>query len=133
MQTAAVGESQGITKNITAGTLGTPATREVVARDPVPCHPGTQGHLHSCFRLPDLRHGVENTSIGWDTFELEDITGVVVANEYADLYSASPMDEGETELDVDGESYTLAYATTVEDLGEARHAYVTGEDRSGHR
>ena len=51
----------------------------------------------------------------------------MVANEYADLYSASPMDEGETELDVDGESYTLAYATTVEDLGEARHAYVTGE------
>ena len=31
VQTAAVGEQRGITKNITAGTLGVPATREVVA------------------------------------------------------------------------------------------------------
>ena len=31
IQTAAVGEQRGITKNITAGTLNVPATREVVA------------------------------------------------------------------------------------------------------
>ena len=52
---------------------------------------------------------------------------MVVANEYADLYSDSPMKAGRTELDVDGESYTLAYTTTLEDIGEARDAYVTGE------
>ena len=122
VQTAAVGENRGITKNISAGTLGTPATREVVAE--------------ILFRAilvekvnytPAFGYQLDDTSLGWDTFELEDIEGVVVANEYADLYSGKPMKAGETELNVDGESYTLAYATTVEDLGEARHAYVTGE------
>ena len=122
IQTAAVGEQRGITKNITAGTLSVPATREVVAEI-----------LFRAILVPTVNYTpafgytIGDTSLGYKTFGLEDITGVVVANEYADLYSASPMDEGETELDVDGESYTLAYATTVEDLGEARHAYVTGE------
>ena len=127
VQTAAVGEQRGITKNITAGTLGVPATREVVAEILFRAILVPKATYTPAFGYQTSVNGVENTSIGWDTFELEDITGVVVANEYADLYSASPMDEGETELDVDGESYTLAYATTVEDLGEARHAYVTGE------
>ena len=127
IQTAAVGEQRGITKNITAGTLGVPATREVVAEILFRAILVPKATYTPAFGYQTSVNGVENTSIGWDTFELEDITGVVVANEYADLYSASPMDEGETELDVDGESYTLAYATTVEDLGEARHAYVTGE------
>ena len=127
VQTAAVGESQGITKNITAGTLGTPATREVVAEILFRAILVPKATYTPAFGYQTEINGKENTSIGWDTFELEDITGVVVANEYADLYSGSPMDEGETELNVDGESYTLAYATTVEDLGEARHAYVTGE------
>ena len=122
IQTAAVGEQRGITKNITAGTLGVAATREVVAEI-----------LFQAILVPTVTYTpafgytIGDTSLGYKTFGLEDITGVVVANEYADLYSASPMDEGETELNVDGESYTLAYATTVEDLGEARHAYVTGE------
>ena len=122
VQTAAVGENRGITKNITAGTLGVPATREVVAEILFRAI-----LVNTVNYTPAFGYRENETSLGWETFELEDITGVVVANEYADLYSDSPMDEGETELDVDGESYTLAYATTVEDLGEARHAYVTGE------
>ena len=122
VQTAAVGENRGITKNVTAGTLGVAATREVVAEILF------QAILVDTVNYtPAFGYQLNNTSLGYDTFKLEDITGVVVANEYADLYSGSPMDEGETELNVDGESYTLAYATTVEDLGEARHAYVTGE------
>ena len=122
VQTAAVGENRGITKNVTAGTLGVAATREVVAEILF------QAILVDTVNYtPAFGYTIGDTSLGYKTFGLEDITGVVVANEYADLYSASPMDEGETELNVDGESYTLAYATTVEDLGEARHAYVTGE------
>ena len=122
IQTAAVGENRGITKNVTAGTLGVAATREVVAEILF------QAILVDTVNYtPAFGYQLNNTSLGYDTFKLEDITGVVVANEYADLYSGSPMDEGETELNVDGDSYTLAYATTVEDLGEARHAYVTGE------
>ena len=117
-----MGENRGITKNVTAGTLGVAATREVVAEILF------QAILVDTVNYtPAFGYQLNNTSLGYDTFKLEDITGVVVANEYADLYSGSPMDEGETELNVDGDSYTLAYATTVEDLGEARHAYVTGE------
>ena len=120
VQTAAVGENRGITKNISAGTLGTAATREVVAE--------------ILFRAilvekvnytPAFGYQLDDTSIGWDTFELEEIEGVVVANEYADLYNDEALKAGKTELDVDGESYMLSYTTTLEDIGEARAAYVT--------
>ena len=76
VQTAAVGENRGITKNISAGTLGTAASREVVAE--------------ILFRAilvdkvnytPAFGYQLDDTSIGWDTFELEEITGVVIANE----------------------------------------------------
>ena len=123
VQTAAVGENRGITKNISAGTLGTAATREGRGRDPVPCHPGGHRQLHP----PAFGYQLNDTSLGYETFGLEEITGVVTANEYADLYSDAPMKAGKTELDVDGESYTLAYTTTFDDIGEARDAYVTGE------
>ena len=122
VQTAAVGESRGITKNITAGTLGVAATREVVAEILFRAI-----LVNKVNYTPAFGYTEDDTSLGWDTFELEDITGVVVANEYADLYDTEALDEGETRLNVDGEDYTIAYATTVEDLGEARHAYVTGE------
>ena len=120
VQTAAVGENRGITKNITAGTLGVAATREVVAE--------------ILFRAilvekvnytPAFGYQLDDTSIGWDTFELEEITGVVVANEYADLYDTEALKAGKTELDVDGESYMLDYTTTLTDIGEARSAYIT--------
>ena len=120
VQTAAVGENRGITKNISAGTLGTAATREVVAE--------------ILFRAilvekvnytPAFGYQLDDTSIGWDTFELEEIEGVVVANEYADLYNDEALKAGKTELDVDGESYTLSYSTALTDIGEARNAYIT--------
>ncbi len=121
VQTAAVGESRGITKNITAGTLGVPATREVVAEILFRAI-----LVNTVNYTPAFGYRENKTSLGWETFELEDITGVVVANEYADLYSDSPMDEGETELDVDGESYVIDYTSTFDDIGESRHAYITG-------
>ena len=121
IQTAAVGEQRGITKNITAGTLGVPATREVVAEI-----------LFRAILVPTVNYTpafgytIGDTSLGYKTFGLEEITGVVVANEYADLYSDSPMKAGRTELDVDGESYVIDHATTLEDIGEAHAAYITG-------
>ena len=36
------------------------------------------------------------------------------------------MKAGRTELDVDGESYVIDYSTTLEDIGEAHAAYITG-------
>ena len=121
IQTAAVGEQRGITKNITAGTLNVPATREVVAEI-----------LFRAILVPTVNYTpafgytIGDTSLGYKTFGLEEITGVVVANEYADLYDTEPMKAGRTELDVDGESYVIDYSTTLEDIGEAHAAYITG-------
>ena len=121
VQTAAVGEQRGITKNITAGTLGVPATREVVAEILFRAI-----LVNKVNYTPAFGYTEDDTSIGYDTFKLEEIEGVVVANEYADLYSGSPMKAGRTELDVDGESYVIDYSTTLEDIGEAHAAYITG-------
>ena len=120
VQTAATGELRGITKNITAGTLGTYASREVVAEILFQTI-----LVDKVNYTPAFGYQLDDTSLGWDTFELEDIEGVVIANEYADLYATKPLKAGETELNVDGDSYVLAYASELTDIGEARHAYIT--------
>ena len=120
IQTAATGELRGITKNITEGTLGAYASREVVAEILF------QTILVDTVNYtPAFGYQLNDTSLGWDTFKLEEITGVVVANEYADLYDTDTLKAGRTELDVDGDSYIIDYTTTLEDIGEARDAYVT--------
>ena len=120
VQTAATGELRGITKNISEGTLGTYATREVVAEILFQTI-----LVDKVNYTPAFGYQLDDTSLGWDTFELEEIEGVVIANEYADLYATKPLKAGETELDVDGDSYTLAYSTELTDIGEARLAYIT--------
>jgi len=56
---------------------------------------------------------------------LEEITGVVTANEIADLDDTTPLDAGKTRLEADnGKIYTLNVASTATDIGETRHAYV---------
>ena len=50
---------------------------------------------------------------------------MVIANEYADLYATKPMKAGRTEMIVDGDSYVIDYATTLEDIGENHAAYIT--------
>ena len=120
VQTAATGELRGITKNITEGTLGTYASREVVAEILFQTI-----LVDKVNYTPAFGYRLDDTSLGWDTFELESIEGVVVANEYADLYSEEALRDGRTELNVDGESYILNYTSTLEDIGEAREAYIT--------
>ena len=121
IQTAAVGEQRGITKNITAGTLNVPATREVVAEILFRAI-----LVNKVNYTPAFGYTEDDTSIGYDTFKLEEIEGVVVANEYADLYSGSPMKAGRTEMIVDGNSYVIDYTSTLEDIGENHAAYITG-------
>ena len=120
VQTAATGELRGITKNITAGTLGTYASREVVAEILFQTI-----LVDKVNYTPAFGYQLDDTSLGWDTFELESIEGVVVANEYADLYGTKPMKAGRTEMDVDGDSYVIDYSTTLEDIGENHAAYIT--------
>ena len=126
IQTAAVGESQGILQNIKAGTLGANATREVVAEILFQAILVPKATYTPAFGYQTAINGKENTSIGEDTFGLEKVAGVVTANEYADLYDTNTLRAGKTELKMDGKSYTVDYTTTLEDIGEARAAYITG-------
>ena len=122
VQTAAVAKSLGITNNIIPGTLSTAATRETVAEI-----------LFRAILVPTveytLAYGYRPTgdSLGWKSFKLEQIKGVVVANEYADLYSASTLAEGKTELETEDGIRALNCATALTDIGEARYAYVSGK------
>ena len=123
VQTAAVGENRGITKNISAGTLGTAASREVVAEILF------QAILvDTVTYTPAFGYRLNDTSLGYETFGLEEITGVVTANEYADLYDTDPQRAGRTVMNVDGKDYVLNYTTTFDDIGESRIAYVTNEE-----
>ena len=122
VQTAAVAKSLGITNNIIPGTLGTAASRETVAEI-----------LFRAILVPTVEYtpafGYKptETTLGWKAFKLETIQGVVVANQYADLYSGAALAEGKTELETADGTRALNYATAVTDLGEARYAYVSGK------
>ena len=119
VQTAAVGEQRGITDNITAGTLGGYATREVVAEILFQAI-----MVETVNYTPAFGYQIGDTSIGYKTFGLENVVGVVTANEYADLEDATPMAEGKTRLDVDGEDYTIAYSTDLTNMGMAYNVYL---------
>ena len=97
IQTAAVGEQRGITKNITAGTLNVPATREVVAEILFRAI-----LVNKVNYTPAFGYQLNDTSLGYETFGLEEITGVVVANEYATAYGSGEgaLDEGKTKIEV---------------------------------
>ena len=122
VQTAAVAKSLGITNNIIPGTLNTAATRETVAEI-----------LFRAILVPTVEYtpafGYQPTkdTLGWKAFKLEQIEGVVVANEYADLYDDDTLAEGKTELETKDGTRVLNYATELTDIGEARYAYVSGK------
>lgn len=128
VQTARVGEARKITKNILTGTLGQPATRESVAEilfqailvnmvdhNVLAAQNGQQGYFET------------NTTLGYKTFGLEQIEGVVMANEYANLNGPRVIGANKTDLQVAGEEGTrrLDKGTLITDIGESRYAYVT--------
>ena len=119
VQTAAVAKSLGITNNIIPGTLGTAATREVVAEI-----------LFRAILVPTVEYtpafGYQptKTTLGGKAFELRYVEGVVTANEYADLDDGTALAEGKTRLENEDETYNLATTTKLTDLGETRVAYI---------
>ena len=129
VQTARTAEARKITKNILTGTLGQPATRETVAEI-----------LFQAILVNMVDHNVDNTfngdqgyfekdiTLGYKTFKLEQIEGIVMANEFADLNSNYVLGKGKTNLQVaDEESLrNLAITTEITDIGESRYAYITG-------
>ena len=121
LQTAAIAEREGITKNVTAGDFGAPAPRQMVAEILF------RGLLHDTVEYSALTPGGYTNSaetLGKKNLGLEDIKGVVMANEFADLEDDSTLADGKTRLDVDGKVYNLDIKSELTDIGEIRHAYV---------
>ena len=128
VQTARTAEARKITKNIMTGTLGQNANRETVAEI-----------LFQAILVNMVDHNILNTNngnqgyteidetLGYKTFKLEELEGVVVANEFADLYSASVLANGRTNFEVAKDDIrSLDITTELTDMGERQHAYITG-------
>ena len=122
INTASIAQQKGVLKNI-SGTvqLSQPATREVVAE-----------LLFRSILLNRVNWNANSLSYSddaskvCDVIGLEDISGIVMANQWADLESNAVMAEGKTRLNVNGKAYTLDVASELTDIGELRHAYVKG-------
>jgi len=118
IRTASAGKTLGITKNITAGTLGVAATREVVAEI-----------IFQAIQVPTVSYTLltgyaENDETLGDTFGLAYIdAGVLTANEYADLYSTEALAAGKSEID----GVTLNLSTDLTEIGLSYNVYYTGK------
>ena len=124
LQTAAVGEARGITKNIVKGTLNENATRQTVAEILF------QAILVNMVNF-DQRTGYYELgeSLGYKIFKLEELEGVVVANEYANLYGSDVLADGKTNLEVAKDDVrTLDIATEITAIGE-RYALYTQDTK----
>ncbi len=121
LQTAAIAEREGLLKNVTGGDFGAPAPRQMVAEILF------RGLLHDTVAYSPLTPGGYTNSgetLGKKNLGLEDIKGVVMANEFADLEDDDTLADGKTRLDVDGKVYNLDIKSELTDIGEIRHAYV---------
>ena len=121
LQTASIAEREGILKNVTGGDFGAPAPRQMVAEILF------RGLLHDTVEYSPLTPGGYTNSgetLGKRELGLEDIKGVVMANEFADLEDDDTLADGKTRLDVDGKVYNLDIKSELTDIGEIRHAYV---------
>ena len=111
-------ETLGITKNVREP-LGSPATRQMVAELLFRAIFTETQKYNSLYMYEGTGTNLA-ANLG-----LEEITGVVTANEIADLDDTTPLDAGKTRLEADnGKIYTLNVASTATDIGETRHAYV---------
>ena len=107
VQTARVGEARKITKNITSGTLGSNADRKTVAEI-----------LYQAIMVDMVDHNVDNTfngdqgyttvplTLGQKTFGLEYVSGVILANEWANLVGDEVLAADTTKMQI-----TNTYAT----------------------
>ena len=121
LATAKIAEREGILKNVTGGDFGAPAPRQMVAEILF------QGLLQETVQYSPLTPDgyTDSGVILGKNVGLEEITGVVVANEIADLNDTTPLDAGKTHLETeDGHIYTLDISSAATDIGETRHAYI---------
>ncbi len=122
LQTATIAEREGITENVTTGDFGAPAPRQMVAEILF------RGLLTETVEYSALTPGgyTKGETLGMREFKLEEIEGVIVGNEFADLNSNQVLAEGKTALQVEGEDAprTLNITSLLTDVGESRLVYT---------
>ena len=125
VNTASIARERGITKNVTSALLGEAASREMVAE--ILFRSILVNKVN--FNANTLSYTETSSSLGYESFKLEEVTGVVTANEFADLYDTDVLAEGKTSLEVaPGDVRTLNYSTDLTDIGEKQNAYITNTE-----
>ena len=111
-------QTLGITKNVKED-LGSPATRQMVA----------ELLFRSIFTETQKYNALymyegTGTNLARENLSLEEVEGVVIANEYADLYDTDTLAAGKTMVREGDKTYTINYGTDLDDIGESRLIYI---------
>ena len=129
LQTATIAEREGITENVTSGDFGAPAPRQMVAEILF------RGLLTETVEYSALVPGGYTKSgetLGMREFGLEKVSGVVMANQWANLNGDDEviLKDGNTELLVTEDDATrtlnLAISTELDAVGMTYNAYIAG-------
>ncbi len=130
LQTAAIAEREGITKNVTAGDFGAPAPRQMVAEILF------RGLLTETVEYSALVPGGYTKSgetLGMREFGLEKVSGVVMANEWANLEGDSVAKADTTIMKVDEKNITVSKGTELDAVGLTYNAYIANGEGSTKR
>ena len=132
LQTATIAEREGITENVTTGDFGAPAPRQMVAEILF------RGLLTETVEYSALVPGGYTKSgetLGMREFGLEKVSGVVMANEWANINDGgdSVLAAGTTEMLVDGKSVTVNKGTDLDAVGLTYNAYIANGEGSTKR
>ncbi len=130
LQTATIAEREGITKNVTAGDFGAPAARQMVAEILF------RGLLTDTVEYSALIPGGYTKSgetLGKREFGLEQVSGVVMANQWANLEGDSVAKADTTVMKIDDKNVTVNKATDLDAVGLTYNAYIANGEGSTKR
>ena len=122
VQTAATANQRKVTKNVNAGTLGNPASRETVAE--LLCQAILIEKVNYTLAFGYQISTDPKDTIAYETFKMEKLEGVVTGNEIADLKESSPLTAGQTRLVIDGREEIVDIPTTLDKIGKSVRAYI---------
>ncbi|MBD5155655.1 MAG: hypothetical protein HDT15_11530, partial [Oscillibacter sp.] len=126
-QTAAKAKEIGLIDNVIEAQLGSAASREMVAEI---LFRAMLGEMVSYTAL----NGYVGTgkTLGKEKFGLESVTGVVMANEWANLNTSNVLADGKTQMQLaDGTTRTLDISSSLEVVGLTCTAYMADQDKNG--
>ncbi len=113
-------QTLGITKNVKED-LGSPATRQMVA----------ELLFRSIFTETQKYNALymyegTGTNLARENLSLEEVEGVVIANEYANLEGTRTLADGKTLIrdEKNAKDYTINWSTNLDDMGESRLIYI---------